>query len=118
MSNHVYVGLPNDNAPKKSRNYQGNSHNNIFGGPEAVPCSPTTPRKTLPKTNIQEILKQDATDNKAETNGNSQPQKENNEPQKENNQPQNENKTENVTAPVQTPNRVRMPPGGYSSGFW
>ncbi|EFA11155.2 hypothetical protein TcasGA2_TC004759 [Tribolium castaneum] len=97
-SSNVFVGLPE--APSAGKNLKGHAHADIFGSTEQT----VTPRKMYAsKSTIQDILTQE-TDNKVEKNGNSQPE---------------ESKTdENTSEPVQTPVRVRMPPGGHSSGFW
>ena len=100
----IQVGFAEDNGPKKGGSHNRHTHTDIFGiGDAAQP----TPKKNQPTSNIKNILMEE-TDGAKEA--------------KENNQAQMENKTDhvngNVPAMVATPQRVRIPPGGFSSGLW
>lgn len=102
-----HIGLPEKNASAKP--YRGPTHNNIFGTPEPVEPQPT-PKKNASNSSMKNLLMEETDSTKEKDTNGVHDKKSSNE-----NITPNENAN---NANLEPPKRVRMPPGGFSSGLW
>lgn len=117
-SMNVHIGFAENRTPKKNVP-QGRSHTDIFG---TEPIKPT-PKKNIPTSSIQNILMQEEVDGETNVKNESKACKENITKDCEGNEikeskDQKEHNIENGNGTPAFPQRVRMPPGGHSTGFW
>ncbi|KAJ3623158.1 hypothetical protein MTP99_019403 [Tenebrio molitor] len=98
-STNFYIGLPEHGGRKNGSETRGQTHDNIFGAAE--PAKPT-PKKNIPASTIKNIFVE----------------KIDNEKPVVKTQELKGDKTDNGNETAQIGDRVRVPPGGFSTRLW